>query len=233
MRAGTGPTGRLGAAAVLALWLLVLLAGVLALRFGPPWLTDPEGVRAFFLAFGPLAAVAFVVVQAAQVVVAPLPGQLLGFVGGLLFGVVVGTALSLLGATIGTYVAVRLARRYGRPAVERLVAPATIDQFDAAVERRGLLALFLVFLVPGLPDDAICLVAGLTRLDVRRVLLVSLVGRLPGYALVALAGDRLAGGHETDAVALLAVLVVVSLAAYLRRAALVRWLAGADPAGRA
>ena len=228
MRAGTGMTSRLSAAAVLALWLLALLAGVLAVWLGPAWLTDPEAVRAFFLAFGPLAAVAFVVVQAAQVVVAPLPGQLLGFVAGYLFGAVTGTALSLLGATIGTYVAVWLPRRYGRPAVERLVDPTTIDQFDAAVERRGLLALFLVFLVPGLPDDAICLAAGLTRLDVRRVLLVSLVGRLPGYALVALAGDRLAGGHETDTIALLVVIVGVSLAVYVWRDAVVRWLAGAD-----
>lgn len=221
-------TSRLSAAAVLALWLLALLAGVVAVYFGPAWITDPESMRTFFLGFGPWAALAFVLVQAAQVVVAPLPGQLLGFVAGYLFGVVLGTALSLLGATIGTYVAVRLARRYGRPAVERLVDPDTIDQFDAAVDRRGLLALFVVFLVPGLPDDAICLVVGLTRLDVRRVLLVSLVGRLPGYALVALAGDRLAGGHETDTIALLVVVAAAALAVYVLRDALVSWLTGGE-----
>lgn len=228
MRTGTDITGRRSAAAVLALWLLVLVLGVVAVRVGPEWLTDPETIRTLFLGFGPLAAVAFVLVQAAQVVVAPLPGQLLGFVAGYLFGAVLGTGLSLLGATIGTYVAVGLARRYGRPAVERLVHPDTISQFDAAVERRGLLALFLIFLVPGLPDDAICLAAGLTRLDVRRVLAVSIVGRLPGYAVVALAGDRLAGGHGIDTIALLAVLAAVSLVVYRWRHAIARWLAGGD-----
>ena len=219
-------SGRRSAAVVLAAWLLLVVAGVIAVALAPSWFTDPEELRAFFLGFGVLAPVAFVAVQAIQVVVAPVPGQVLGFVAGYLFGGFVGTALSLLGAAIGTYLAVGLARRYGRPAVERLVHVETIDGFDAAVERRGLLALFVIFAVPGLPDDAVCFAAGLTRLDVRRVVVVSVVGRLPGYAVVAYAGARLEGGHPLDAVWLLAALGVASLVVYWRRDALLRWLVG-------
>lgn len=226
MRTGTTLRGQRGAAALLAGWLLLLLAGSLLFRLGPAWMRDPEAFRTFFLGFGVLAPAAFVVVQALQVVVAPLPGQVLGFVAGYLFGAAWGTALSVLGATIGTYVAVGLARRYGRPVVERLVRPATIDHFDAAVDRRGLLALFVVFLIPGLPDDAICFAAGLTRLDVKRVVAVSVLGRLPGYALVSLAGARLAGGRTGDTAVLLGVLVAVSVAVYLARDAVGRWLIG-------
>ena len=215
-----------GAAALLAGWLLLLLAGSLLFRVGPAWMRDPEAFRTFFLAFGVLAPAAFVVVQATQVVVAPIPGHVLGFVAGYLFGAAVGAALSIIGATIGTYVAVALARRYGRPAVERLVRPETIDHFDVAVDRRGLLALFVVFLIPGLPDDAICFAAGLTRLDVKRIVAVSIVGRLPGYVVVSLAGARLAGGRTGDAVVLLGVLVAVSVAAYLVRDTIRRWLTG-------
>lgn len=226
MRTGTSLRGQRGAAALLVGWLVVLLLGSLLFRLGPTWLRDPETIRAFFLGFGVLAPVVFVLVQATQVVVAPIPGQVLGFVAGYLFGAVWGTGLSLIGATIGTFAAVWLARRYGRPAVEQLVPRDTIDRFDAAVERRGRLALFVIFLVPGLPDDAICFAAGLTRIRVRWVLAVSLVGRLPGYALVALAGARLAGGHETDAVALLGIVALVSVTVYLGRDALVEWLSG-------
>lgn len=228
MRAGTRLPGRRGAAALLAAWLLLLLSGSLVLRFGPTWLRDPESIRTFFLGFGLLAPAAFVAVQAIQVVVAPVPGQVLGFVAGYLFGALWGTALSIVGTTIGTYVAVVLARRYGRPAVERLVRPETIDHFDAAVDRRGLLALFVVFLIPGLPDDAICFAAGLTRLDVKRVVAVSAVGRLPGYAIVSLAGARFAGGRTVDTVALLGALVAVSVAVYLARDPVGRWLTGTD-----
>lgn len=228
MRTGTRLPGRRGAAALLACWLLLLLSGSLLLRLGPAWLREPESIRAFFLGFGLLAPAAFVAVQAIQVVVAPVPGQVLGFVAGYLFGALWGTILSIVGTTIGTYGAVVLARRYGRPAVERLVRPETIDHFDAAVDRRGLLALFVVFLIPGLPDDAICFAAGLTRLDVKRVVAVSAVGRLPGYAIVSLAGARFAGGRTVDTVALLGALVAVSVAVYLARNPVGRWLTGND-----
>lgn len=231
MRAGTAIQGRRSASLVLVLWLLAVGLGIVAIAVAPDGLADPDRVRMFFLGFGVLAPVAFVAVQALQVVVAPIPGQVLGFVAGYLFGAVLGTGLSLLGAAIGTVIAVGLARRYGRPAVERLVQPRTLDAFDAAVERRGLLSLFVVFLVPGLPDDAICFAAGLTRIGVGRVVAVSVIGRLPGYAVVAFAGARLAGGHGTDAVWLLATLAFVSLAVFLRRATVRRWLVGerADP----
>lgn len=234
MLGGTSLRGRRGAAALLAGWLLLLLLGSLLFRVGPPSMRDPEAFRAFFLGFGVLAPAAFVVVQAAQVVVAPVPGQVLGFVAGYLFGAFWGTVLSVLGASVGTAVAVAVTRRYGRPAVLRLVRPETVAEFDAAVDRRGLLALFVVFLIPGLPDDAICFVAGLTRLDVRRIVVVSAVGRLPGYAVVSLAGSRLAGGRPGDTVVLLGVLVAVSAAVYLARDAIGRWLTGGrmDAEGR-
>lgn len=224
MRTRSPYRGRLGGALLLAGWLLLLATGALLAARAPPWLADPERLRAFFLGFGLLAPVAFVMVQAAQVVLAPLPGQVLGFVAGYLFGAVAGTVLSVGGATIGTYVVVRLARRYGRPAVERLVHPATIDQFDAAVEQRGRLALLVVFLIPGLPDDAICFAAGLTRLELRWILLVSVVGRLPGYAVVSLAGSRLAGGRPDETLLLLGLLAALSLGAYLGRRTILRWL---------
>lgn len=231
MRTGTAIGGRRSAALVLAAWLGFVAVGLAAIAVAPDRYADPDRVREFFLGFGILAPVVFVAVQAFQVVVAPVPGQVLGFVAGYLFGAVIGTGLSVLGAAIGTAVAVWLARRYGRPAVERLVQPRTLDTFDAAVERRGLLSLFVVFLVPGLPDDAICFAAGLTRIRLRRVVAVSVVGRLPGYAVVAFAGARLAGGHGRDAIWLLATLAFVSIAVYLRRETVRRWLVGAraDP----
>lgn len=67
-------------AAALVGVVLLLTAG---LRVAVPEVTDPTWVRARVEAFGPLAPAAFVALQATQVVVAPVPGQLLGGVAGL------------------------------------------------------------------------------------------------------------------------------------------------------
>ena len=194
---------------------VALLGGVLFfVRAQAPWLTDPAAVRAWVRSFGPLAPAAFVALQATQVVVAPIPGQVLGLVSGYLFGALAGTTYSLLGATIGSYVAFVLARRLGRPFVERIVAAESLAAFDRHAKQQGALALFLVFLVPGLPDDVICFVAGLTELSIPRMLAISFVGRIPGYAAINLVGAGFATDRVVEAAAVLAVLAVVSVIAY-------------------
>jgi uncharacterized membrane protein YdjX (TVP38/TMEM64 family) len=198
--------------------LLVVLAGAtLAVRVAAPELLDPPTLRAFVLGFGPFAPVVFVLLQATQVVVAPIPGQVVGLVGGYLFGPVWGTAYSLLGVAVGSTVVFVLSRRYGRPYVERMIVPETVAEFDDLVDSGGLLALFLVFLIPGLPDDSVCFLAGLTRIPIPRLVAVAVVGRAPGFLLVAVAGGDLAAGRASAALWLLGAVSVLSLVTYLFR----------------
>ncbi|MFB6170064.1 MAG: TVP38/TMEM64 family protein [Haloarculaceae archaeon] len=191
-----------------------------------PHLADPAWLRTQITAFGPYAPAVFVLVQALQVVVAPVPGQVLAFVGGYLFGVVHGTAYSLLGAAIGSAVAFLLARRFGRPYVERVVTPETLAAFDGVVARDGRFAIFLVFLVPGLPDDAVCFLAGVTRIPVWQLLVISLVGRLPGYLAVSYAGTQLSQANYAATTVVLAALALVSGLVYWQKDALLDALSG-------
>ncbi|WP_254538059.1 TVP38/TMEM64 family protein [Halomarina litorea] len=202
------------------------LVGAAVLRARVSALSDPVAVRAFVAGFGVWAPVAFVCLQAAQVVVAPVPGQVLGFVSGYLFGVVAGTAYSLLGATIGSYVVFRFSRAYGRPYVERALDPDALGLFDDFGDEQGLLAIFLVFLVPGLPDDAVCFLAGLTDIDLSKLVAASLVGRAPGYFLANLAGAQVADAHLAEGLLVVAALVALTLVGYLRREALLAAVAG-------
>ena len=195
----------------------LLTVGTLAVRAFVPELADPMALRAAILSFGPLAPLSYVVVLAAQVVVAPIPGHLLGFVGGYLFGPFWGTVYSLVGVTIGSTVVFVLSRRFGRPYVERMLAPELVSRFDAFVADSGTVGIFLVFLIPGLPDDAVCFLVGLTRLPLRRLVVLVAVGRAPAFALVSLAGAGAATGAYEQVVALLGVFAALSLAGYLAR----------------
>ncbi|MFT4889987.1 MAG: putative membrane protein YdjX (TVP38/TMEM64 family) [Halobacteriales archaeon] len=113
--------------------------------------------------------------------------------------------------------ALSLSRRYGRPYVERAIDPTIMAGFDDVAGRRGLVVLFLVFLIPGLPDDVICFVGGLTGLRIRDMLVVSILGRLPTYVLLNLAGARLAAFRFVETAVLLALVSVVALAVDGRR----------------
>ncbi|MEE6210302.1 TVP38/TMEM64 family protein [Salarchaeum sp. III] len=199
-------------AAVLA--ALLVLAAVLA-RLDV--FSTPAELRAFLDSFGPATPVAFVLLQAMQVVVAPIPGQVLSFVSGYLFGPLWGTAYSVLGASIGSYAAFWLSRRYGRPYVERVVTADAFEWFEAVTDDNGLLALFLIFLIPGLPDDVLCFVAGLTDLDLKKMTVAAALGRIPGFFLAALAGSNAAAGDYTTAIVIAAVLGLAGLVCWVYR----------------
>ena len=70
------------------------LWGQVCLYFGV--CTDKQWIKSILKAAGPLAPLVFIVIQALQVVFAPIPGEATGFIGGYLFGVPLGLLYSTL-----------------------------------------------------------------------------------------------------------------------------------------
>jgi len=204
---------------VLALAGILLALGGLyvALRTYAPFVFEAEELEAWIDGFGVLAPLVFVVVQTLQVIFAPVPGQVVAVVGGYLFGPLWGTVYSMTGVMIGSAVAFSIAKRYGRPAVERMIHEDVLARFDGFVERAGLPGLFLFVVIPGLPDDAVCFLAGLTNIGLVLFLVVMTVGRFPAYAATNVAGGSLASGRAVEAAVVLGVVVFASLVAYHQR----------------
>ncbi len=194
----------------------MLVGGALLVRW-LPLLSNSAALREWVQSFGPFAPLAFIAVQVFQVLVAPIPGQALGFASGYLFGAFWGTVYSLVGIVSGTALAVFIARYFGRPYVERVIDPAVLTRFDDLTATHGLSVLFLIFLIPGLPDDALCFAAGLTDIPVRRIVVVAAIGRLPGFLLVNYAGSAAANNNGFQAVLAVTVLLAVSVLGYLYR----------------
>ncbi len=163
--------------------LLVLVALVLPLILWKDQIRavfmDPQRLTEAVRGAGPGAPLAFIGLYIAQAIAAPIPGQALNFAAGYLFGLIPGILYSWLGLILGTTAALLLARYAGRPLVRRLVNPAALEKMDRLAASRGLGFFFLVFLLPGLPDDIACFVAGLTPLPIPALIAASAIGRLP------------------------------------------------------
>jgi uncharacterized membrane protein YdjX (TVP38/TMEM64 family) len=143
----------------------------------------------FLDSLGPLAFFGFIFLQSAQVVAAPIPGEVTGLLGGFLYGPFLGVILSTIGLTLGSYIAFALSRVFGRPFVEKLVGESTMARFDYLLRHKGAFLVFLFFLIPGFPKDYLCYILGLGHLSTKSFLVISGTGRLFGTILLTLGGD--------------------------------------------
>jgi uncharacterized membrane protein YdjX (TVP38/TMEM64 family) len=198
-------------AAVVVVVIIVLIRRQLTV------LTDRRALRSFVEQYGEWTPVVFIAIQATQVVVAPIPGQVVGAAAGYLFGTWKGTLYSMIGVTIGSTIAFWLSRRYGRAYVERMIHDDRLEEFDAIDDNYVRLTLFFFFLVPGLPDDALCFAGGLTKVPLWQLVVIAVVGRTPAFFLVNVVGDLVGRGEIAAAAALAAAVGVLSLLGYLYR----------------
>jgi len=179
---------------LVALAIFILTALIVAdIIFDGPittLLTSKDKIVNFIASLGILAPIVFIFLSIIETVVAPIPGQIIGLAGGFIFGWW-GLALNFIATGIGCFIVFYLSRRFGRPLAEKMIKKASLDKFDHLTQEKGSLVFFLIFLIPGLPNDIICYIAGLTEIPIKRLMLLVLLGRLPSMIMTNFIGAGL------------------------------------------
>ncbi len=150
---------------------------------------DKQKLLAFIGSLGPAGFIGFILLQVMQVVAAPIPGEVTGFIGGYLYGPALGIFLSTVGLTLGSLIAFSLSRTFGRPFVEKFVKRETMAKYDYLLHHKGAFLVFLLFLIPGTPKDLLCYILGLGHLSTKEFFVISTVGRFGGTVLLTLGGN--------------------------------------------
>ena len=151
---------------------------------------DHQEFKKVISSYGAYAPLAYILLQVLQVVIAPIPGGAIEFLGGVLFGVKAGFIYSMIGLTLGSWLAFSLARIFEKVAVEKFVSEQTRKKFDYLVEHEGVILSFILFLIPGFPKDALCYILGLTPMHLGIFLIISTIGRIPGTLIACLQGGK-------------------------------------------
>jgi len=217
---------------VLAVVLVVALASAAWLAWTEAgmyrWLsrlyTDRQFMHELLRRWGVLAPLVFIGIQALQVVVAPIPGDVTGLLGGFAFGQWLGFVYSTIGLTIGSLAAFWLGRRLGAPFVKKVTGPEVWRRLDFVVEAEGAILCFIIFLVPGLPKDTLCYLFGVSPLPFWVFALVSTLGRMPGTWVLSAGGAKAATAEYTQLLLLAAVVTALALPLYYYRSRIVSWL---------
>ncbi|WP_373193494.1 TVP38/TMEM64 family protein [Enterococcus sp. RIT-PI-f] len=136
-----------------------------------------------------LGPIVFILLQILQVVIPIIPGGVSSAAGVLIFGPFLGFVYNYVGISIGSVIIFLLGRRYGKPFILSMISDKTYDKYigwldnQSRFEKLFALAIFL----PVAPDDALCLMAGLTNMTVKKFTLIILLAKPASIFLYSMA----------------------------------------------
>jgi uncharacterized membrane protein YdjX (TVP38/TMEM64 family) len=138
------------------------------------------------------------------------PFPLVAAAGGVLFGTLEGTLLSILGGTIGAVLAFLVARYAASGAVQAL-AGERLERLQAAIGRRGFVAVLYARIVPGVPRDVANYAFGLTPVRLGAFTAATLVGIAPRAFAYSALGGSLGSLDSTESIVAIATLVAMGV----------------------
>lgn len=138
------------------------------------------------------------------------------------FGALVGFGYALTGSIAAACATFLLGRLLGQELIQR-VGGRYVARINRRLARRGTLAMAVVRMVPVAPFTLVNLAAGATEIRWRDFVLGTILGMLPGVALMTLVGDRLGAWLRQPDPLTLAMVGAAALAAFMVAVALKRW----------
>jgi uncharacterized membrane protein YdjX (TVP38/TMEM64 family) len=175
------------------LYISLILIGFFLVTFGAaeyfnvPLLKDP----AYLQQKGGLVAAIGGVLLLVSDILLPVPGSLIMIGNGALFGVLIGTLLSLAGG-MSACVCGFLIGKKGNRFIDRFISEQEKETAHKLMMEWGYLAIIITRPVP-LLSETVIIIAGTTGLKWNKILLSSFLGLLPGSFIYALTGASAIG----------------------------------------
>ena len=183
---------------------------------------DKYFLRDTVAAWGWMAPVVFIVIQALQVVISPIPGEITGPVGGALFGTAWAVVYSTVGLTVGTLICFGIGRRWGEPLVRPWLSEHHWNKMNFILEAEGAILCFILYLIPGFPKDIISYLWGISPMPFWVFAVVSTVARIPGTWISSYFGAHVGEQQYLYAGAFIAAITAICLPVYYYRDRLIR-----------
>ena len=199
----------------LLIWLVVTDAPIV--RFTVRLYRDNVFLKETVAAWGWAAPIIFIAIQALQVIISPIPGEVTGPVGGALFGTFWGVVYSTVGLTVGTLFCFWLGRLYGEPLVRSWLSEHHWNRVNFILEAEGAIICFILYLIPGFPKDIISYLFGISPMPFWVFAVISTVGRLPGTVISSYFGAHVAEQEYIYAIVLMASVIAACLPLYYYR----------------
>ena len=215
----------------LLVWLVVIDAPIV--RLTVRLYRDKHFLNETVASWGWMAPLVFIAIQALQVIIAPIPGEITGPAGGALFGTLWGVVYSTIGLTAGTLICFWLGRVWGEPLIRPWLSEHHWNRMSFILEAEGVILCFILYLIPGFPKDIISYLFGMSPMPFGVFAVVSTLGRIPGTIISSYFGASVGEQRYIYSLLFVALVAAACLPLYYYRDRIVKWVQGRGRGRRA
>lgn len=145
-------------------------------------LIESYGKWGWIVAFG---------IQVLQVVVSPIPGEVVEVGMGLCFGWFWGTVICMVGGAVAAALIMLFVKKFGVKVVELFVSTEKINELRLINNEKKLKRMvWLLYLIPGTPKDPLIFFFGLTKIRIWDFVWIQMIARIPTIVTSAIAGEQ-------------------------------------------
>jgi len=149
---------------------------------------DRDALLAYLQGFGIWGPVMIFLLILIQLFIAMLPGQVLVAASGYIYGAPLTILIVSISGIFGSQLVFLLARKYGRPLIYKFASPEAIEKWNKIAGDRGTLFYFFMFVLPFVPSDMMCYVAGLGKISAKDFFVANFIGRIWSTTEIAIMG---------------------------------------------
>jgi uncharacterized membrane protein YdjX (TVP38/TMEM64 family) len=164
-------------------------------------ITNPESFRHWLLQYGWASVFIYMFFMMLHIIIVIIPGEFVQIAGGYLYGAFFGTVYSMIGLIAGMMLVFFASRLFGYPLIKRLIPEKNLEKFKFIINNeKSEIAIFVLFLIPGIPKDALVYIAGVTPIKTLNFFIISITARFPGILGSVLIGMNLKNENYTAAI---------------------------------
>lgn len=141
-------------------------------------MAEYKGLENLLLEYGSMAKFLFFLLCLAQPIILPLPEAVTIPAGSVAFGASSSFYLGFTGTLTGIIIMFFIARYGGMKVASKLVKEKHLTRYQEYVRKKETVILALLFIIPVLPDEIICVGAGIGAVSFKRFLVIASLSKL-------------------------------------------------------
>lgn len=161
--------------------------------------------------------IVYLILCVLQPICLPVPEVATIAIGNKFLGPIPCILLGVLGSLIGISIMYFLTKKGGEVVVHKFASRKQLNKYQQYVKKNAVLFTGLLFVIPILPDEIVCIGAAMIGIAYRKLLVIATIFKLLSYSMIAFSGELASLLGTNQFCILIAELCMVFVLAYIMK----------------